>query len=155
MSEESQGAVLTTGPEEADIDEGLIVNGSINLSRTHPLLYRIVMGYAILCIAHGLNFWLLAPTFLIYDTPNWLWGTIFFALGISLLIFLNVWRTLRAVRAAMAFAVAYLLFLGVGTMQPVFEGQGSLQLPIWYLGAAAFLIALLLEPFINPWTAKR
>lgn len=150
-----EGAALTTGPSEPNIDEGLIVNGSINLSRTHPNLYRIVMGYAVLCVAHGLNFWIFSPTFLIYDMPNWLWGTIFLAQGIFLLVFLKVRRSLRVVRAGMAFAVAYFLFLGIGTMQPVFEGQGSLQLPIWYVGAATFLIALLLEPFINPWTAKR
>lgn len=141
-------AVVTTESSAPD------VNGPVNLRKTHPNLYRILMGYAVLFIAHGLNFWLLAPTFWIYDMPNYLWGTIFLSLGIAELVLLNFWRRLRVMRAIMGFASFYLLFLGAGTMQPAFEGQGSLQLPIWYLGGGAFLIALLLEPYFNPVTAR-
>jgi hypothetical protein len=146
---------LTTAPSEPDIDEALVVQGAIKLRLTHPNLYRTVMLFAVLSIALGLNFWILAPTFWIYDQPNALWGTIFLVLGIAKIVFLNFYRRLRAVRATMAFAVAYFLFLSVGTSQPFVEGQGSLQLPIVYLFCAVIQIPLLLEPFINPWTAKR
>jgi hypothetical protein len=159
MNEQGGGTsepALTTAASAPDIDEALvIVDGSIRLSRTHPTLYRTVMLFAVLSIALGLNFWILAPTFWIYDLPNALWGTIFLALGTAKIVFLNFWRRLRAVRAVMAFAVAYFLFLSVGTGQPFVEGQGSLQLPILYLFCAGFQIPLLLEPFINPWTARR
>lgn len=155
MTEEGGGPALTTGPSEPDIDEGLIVNGSIHVRRTHPNLYRAVMSLAVLYVALGLNFWILAPTFLIYDMPSQLWGTIFLALGVCKLVFLNVWRKLRMVRVAMAFSIAYCLFLGAGTTQPFFEGQGSLQLPILYLAVAVVQIPILIEPFINPWTARR
>jgi hypothetical protein len=158
MSEQGGGTsepALTTAPSAPDIDEGLVVNGSIFIGRTHPNLYRTVMLFAVLSIALGLNFWILAPTFWIYDLPNALWGTIFLALGTAKIVFLNFYRRLRAVRATMAFAVAYFLFLSVGTGQPFVEGQGSLQLPFLYLFCAVIQIPLLLEPFINPWTARR
>jgi hypothetical protein len=159
MNEQGGGTsepALTTAASAPDIDEALvIVDGSIRLSRTHPTLYRTVMLFAVLSIALGLNFWILAPTFWIYDQPNALWGTIFLALGTAKIVFLNFYRRLRAVRATMAFAVAYFLFLSVGTGQPFVEGQGSLQLPFLYLFCAVIQIPLLLEPFINPWTARR
>jgi hypothetical protein len=155
MNSEQAGPALTTAPSEPDIDEGLVVNGSVNLRRTHPNLYRTVMTFAVMSVVLGLNFWILSPTFLIYDLPNVLWGTIFLVLGFAKIVFLNIWRRLRAVRAVMAFAIAYFLFLGAGTSQPFFEGSGSLQLPILYLGCAALQIPLLIEPFVNPWTARR
>jgi len=51
--------------------------------------------------------------------------------------------------------VGYLLFFGVGTAQPVLSGKTSAQLLVLYCGLAALQIPLLIEPFINPWTAKR
>lgn len=154
MTDEPQPA-LTTAPGEPELDEGLIVEGPVSVRMTHPNLYRTVMMLGILNVALGLNFWILSPTFLIYDMPNQLWGSIFLALGTCKLVFLNVWRRLRGVRAVMACAVAFYLFLGAGTMQPFFEGQGSLQLPLMYLGVAVLQIPVLVEPFINPWTSRR
>lgn len=146
---------LSTVDVMSGIDSQLIVKGTINLWRTHPNLYLAVTTLAVINIALGLNFLLLDPTFLIYGSPNQLWGAIFLTLGGSKLLFLNVVRRLRAVRAIMAAAVAYLLFLGAGTTEPFFQGMGSLQLPIMYLSLAALQIPLIVEPFINPWTARR
>lgn len=137
------------------IDAQLVVNGTINVRRTHPNLYWAVVILTGATIALGLNFLLLDPTFLIYGAPNQLWGAIFILLGASQFVFLNVVRRLKAVRATMAATVAYLLFLGVGTAEPFVEGSGSLQLPIMYLALAALQIPLVVEPFINPWTARR
>lgn len=147
-------AVLST-EEATPLDEALVVNGQVNLHRTHPGLYRSAITLGVVNLALGLNFILLSPTFLIYDSPNVLWGVLFLALGVLKILFLSVFRRLRAVRAVMAFAVAYYLFLGVGTTTPFVEGTGSLQLPILYVSLAALHVPLLLEPFINPWTARR
>ena len=148
-------AALTTGPQEPDIDEGLVVNGSIDVRKTHPNLYLAVSTFALISVALGVNFWAFHPAFQVYGMPNGVWGSIFLALGIGKLIFLNLYRRLRMVRAVMACAVAYMLFFGVGTTQPVFDGKASVQLLILYVGLAALQIPLLIEPFINPWTAKR
>jgi hypothetical protein len=160
MSESGGGTgsvepALTTAPDAPDIDVALVVNGTINVRKTHPNLYLNITVFGLLSIALGINFWVLSPTFLIFDFPNWFWGTIFLTLGTVKLFFLNFYRCLKLVRGAMAFAVGYLLFLGLGTMQPFLEGTGSLQLPILYLGCALLQSAVLLEPFINPWTARR
>jgi hypothetical protein len=148
-------ALVTTAASAPDIDHALIVNGQINIRKTHPNLYRIVMTFAILNIALGLNFWVLSPTFQIFNLPNSLWGTIFLVLGSAKLVFLNICRRLRLVRACVATAIAFMFFLGAGTMQPFFEGDGSLQLPILYFGCALLQFPMLVEPFLNPWTAKR
>lgn len=137
------------------MDEGLVVVGTIDIRKTHPNLYWLVMILGGVGIALGLNFILNSPTFLIYAAPNVLWGVIFLALGVVKIIALNFYRRLRLVRAIMAFGVAYMMFLSFGTCQPFLEGSGSLQLPILYAGLSALQIPLLVEPFINPWTAKR
>lgn len=126
----------------------------IDIRKTHPNLYWLVMTVAIMDVALGLNFIILQPTFSIYAAPNVLWGMIFLGIGVSKLVSLNLYRRLRLVRASMAVAVAYMMFLGLGTTQPWLEGSGSLQLPILYMSMSALQIPLLLEPFINPWTAK-
>lgn len=143
------------GGENKVLDDTLVVNGTINVRLTHPNLYYTIMVFAISSLILGLNFLLLNPTFLIYNQPNWIWGSIFVATAATKLIFLNFYRRLKPMRATMAFAVGYCLFLAGGTMQPFFEGKGSLQLPIMYLALAALQYPLLMEPFINPWTAKR
>lgn len=146
---------LTTFEPGQDIDAGLVVNGSINVRKTHPALYRLVMATAAVSVALGVNFLIFTPTFYVWDMPHELWATLFLAIGLGKIVFLNLYRSLRLTRATMTFAVAYLLFFAAGTMQPAIEGVGSLQLPILYAGFAAVLAYLLLEPFINPWTAKR
>lgn len=129
--------------------------GTIDIRKTHPNLYWLVMTLALVGLALGLNFIFLHPTFPIYGASNYLWGGIFLGIAFGKIISLNLYRRLRLVRGIMAFAVAYMMFLALGTMQPYLEGVGSLQLPILYAGMSALQIPLLLEPFINPRTAKR
>lgn len=124
----------------------------INVRRTHPNLYWLLMVLSVTGIALGANFILLQPTFLIFDAPNVLWGTIFLVSSVARMIALNVYRRLRVVRATMAFSVAYMAFLAIGTGQPFWEGTGSLQLPIIYAGMALLQVPLLAEPFVNPET---
>jgi hypothetical protein len=131
-----------------------VVNGTINLRYTHPNLYRMLISLSLVSITLGLNFFIFNPTFYVYNRSNYLWGTIFIVLGVSKIVFLNFYRSLKLVRICMATDFAYILFFGLGTMQPVLEGKGSMQLPILYFGFAFTILALLIEPFINPWTAK-
>lgn len=128
--------------------------GEINIRLTHPALYWLVMFVAVVCIAQGMNFIFLQPTFPIYERSNNLWGVIFLVLGPSKIIFLNFYRRMHLVRLTMYFSVCYMLYLGFGTTQPLFEGKGSLQLPIMYAGMAALQVPFLVEPFINPLTAR-
>jgi hypothetical protein len=147
-------AVLTDntgGP----IDESLVVNGRVDVRKTHPTLYRQSMLFGIGNVVLGVNFHVFTPTFLVYGLPNWVWGTAFIALGIGEVFFLNVYRRLDMARLVMALCVAYTSVFALGTMQPALEGKGSLQLPILYGLLVVWKLLLLLEPFINPWTARR
>lgn len=128
---------------------------TIDIRKTHPNLYWLVVILAVVQIALGLNFIINQPTFPIFSGPNELWASIFLVIGFGKLIALNLYRRLRLVRAFMALAVAYMMFLALGTTQPFLEGAGSLQLPILYAGLSALQIPLLLEPFVNPWTSKK
>lgn len=124
----------------------------INVRKTHPNLYWLLMFLAATSIALGLNFVFLQPTFHIFDAPNVLWGTIFLLTGSARFIALNIYRRLRLVRATVAFSAVYMAFLAVGTGEPWLDGVGSLQLPILYAGLALLQVPLLMEPFVNPET---
>lgn len=122
----------------------------INL--THPNLYRGIMTFAFINIGLGLNFWLTNPTFNPYGVDKMLVGTVFMALGIAKLIFLNFKRNLKAVRFTMTAEVAFMLFWGIGTTITFFQGKTSLQLFVLYVGLAVNELFLLLEPAVNPIT---
>lgn len=146
--------VLTT-QDDTDIDKAIVVNGSIDIRKTHPNLYRGVMTLGVMDVLLAANFYWLNPTFEVYHVKNWIWATVFLALGASKLVFLNLYRDLRCVRIAMAFNVSFIIFFAIGTCEPWLDGEGSLQLPILYTGIAVSQLWLLVEPFIQPWTAKR
>jgi len=150
--------VLTdeTPSSETVEGQGAIINGgSLDVRKTHPNLWRVVMAFAVINVLLGLNFMLLHPAFLIYHQSNYLWGLIFLILGMSKITFLNFYRNLRLVRLTMGCEVAFMTSLALGATEPVFTSSASLQLPILYLGLAALELPLMLEPFINPWTARR
>lgn len=128
--------------------------GEINIRKTHPFVYRLIMSMAFVSLALGWNFIQNQPTFLIYDLPNVLWGGIFLAVGLGQILALNFYRRLRLVRASLAFSAAYMAVLAWGTSTPYREGTGSLQLPIFYAGWCLIQLPMLFEPFINPWTAR-
>ena len=125
------------------------------MRKTHPNFYWVLMLLAATGIALGCNFIFLQPAFLIWDGPNELWGGIFLVISVAKIVALNVYRRLRWLRATMAFTAAYMAFLAVGTAEPYVNGVGSLQLPILYVGLALFQVPLLMEPFVNPETAKQ
>lgn len=148
LTSETAARDLVTGQDA-------IVNGTIDVRKTHPNLWRSVMLYASVNMLLGLNFLVLQPTFLIYDQSNYLWGVIFLAAGLAKVVFLNFYRSLRNVRLTMAFEVSFMFFIALGATQPFLEGEGSLQLPILYVGMALLELPMLIEPFVNPWTARR
>lgn len=131
-----------------------INGGEINVLRTHPNLYWFLMFLSFGGIALAVNFFIFNPTFSIWGRPHELWGAIFLVSSFARLIALNVFRRLQWVRLTMFISVAYMAFLAIGTSQPAFEGNGSLQLPIVYALVVAIQVPLLFEPFINPKTAK-
>jgi hypothetical protein len=136
--------------------QGPVVNGAvIDIRKTHPNLWLLVMTYGGVCTLLGLNFLFLSPTFLLWQTPNYVWGVVFMFLACAKFVFLNVYRNLRLVRLTMAAEVGFMLFIALGATEPFLTGKGSLQLPILYVGMALLELPLLLEPFINPWTARR
>lgn len=126
----------------------------IDIRKTHPNFYWLVMTLATIAVLLGLNFIINQPTFLIHNAPNTLWGGIFLALGSGEIIFMNFYRRLRLVRACIAFGFTYTMVLAWGTTQPFFDGVGSLQLPILYAGLSVVQIPLMLEPVVNPLTRR-
>lgn len=140
----------------------------INVRKTHPTLYWILMAIAFVGIGLSLNFFFLRPTFPIWGVPNAIWGAIYLVSSVASIVTLNVYRRLLLLRVTMAFSAFYMGFLAVGTTQPflegdanlqfalpVWEGKASLQLPIVYAGLVAIQVRLLWEPFLNPVTAKQ
>lgn len=133
-----------------------LLNGkAINVRLTHPSLYRLILLSGVVSIALGLNFMLANPTFKIFGQSNYLWSLIFLLLGMSEVVFLALRRSLQLVRVSLALSFVYIAFIGLGTMKPFIDGTGSLQLPILYFGWAFLQAGALLEPFINPLTARR
>lgn len=146
--------VLTSNGND-DIDQAIVVNGEIDIRKTHPNLYWMVMIVAVVCVLLAANFFWLKPAFEVFHLSNYVWATAFLALGVAKILFLNVYINLHAVRMTMGFSVGYIFFFAVGTCEPWIDGEGSLQLPIIYLGMAAVQFVMLIEPFLNLWTAKR
>lgn len=87
--------------------------------------------------------------------PKEIIGSIFLALGVSKLIFLQAFRNLRMLRLAMAAEVMFMAFWGIGTSITFFRGQTSLQLFVLYAGLSSLEVFLLLEPIVNPVSAVK
>lgn len=136
------------------MNETPVGDGFVNIQKTHPNLYWLVMILGVMQIALALNFFILSPTFPIFAAPNVLWGVIFLVIGVGKVVSLNFYRRLGLVRAIMSFSWVYTMFIGLGTCQPFLEGSGSLQLPIVYVGISGVLLVLLFEPYINYLTAR-
>lgn len=127
----------------------------INLRLSHPTLYRGIMTFAIINMALALNFFFTNPTFNPYEIDKSVVGAIFMSLGFSKIIFLNVYRSLKVVRALMTLEIMFMLFWGLGNTITFWQGKTSLQLLVLYVGMAANETWLLLEPFVNPMTETK
>lgn len=126
----------------------------VNIRNTHPGLYHSITTVALMGLALGVNFWFSNPTFNPYDIPKNVIGFIFFALGVSQIVFLNVVRNLDMVRITLAVSIGWMTFWAIANTQQFFNGDASLQLPILYLTVALLQLPLLLEAPVNPMTQR-
>lgn len=126
----------------------------MNVRKTHPGLYRQIMTLGLAEVALAVNFWFSHPTFNPYGISKNLIGAIFFILGASQLMFLNVFRDLSKVRITLATSIACTFAWGVANTQQVFTGNASMQLPILYLALCVLQIPLVIEAPVNLTTEK-
>jgi hypothetical protein len=126
----------------------------VKIRNTHPGLYHSIMTLSIMSVALAVNFWTSNPTFNPYDIPKNLIGVVFLLLGVSQLVFLNLFRDLRKVRLGLAVSLGFMLCWGIVNTQQFFAGNASLQLPILYVAVAALHVPLLVESPVNPMTRK-
>lgn len=128
----------------------------MNLRRSHPNLYRAYLVYGLMCVALGLNFIFLNPTFDPLDIPKQVPGAIFLALGSASLFFLRVWRRATWLRVAMAVTIGAMFFWCGALVFDFFRlAQTSLQLPITFAALGALGIPLMLEPPVNLTTSEK
>jgi len=132
-----------------------IKHSRVNIRKSHPALYHSIMTFGLMSIALAVNFWTSNPTFNPYGIPKSLVGAVFFLLGSSKLIFLNIFRDLRIVRVILALSISFHLFWGACSSQQSFDGKASFQLPILYIALAVLQMPLLVEAPVNPMTEKR
>lgn len=125
-----------------------------NIYRTHRNLYMVLMTLAVMSVALMLNFYRTKPTFDPYGIDRRIIGSVFGALGVAQIVFLNLYRNLRLVRAALAASFSFTLFWGVSNTEQSFAGRASFQLPILYIALAALQLWLLVEPATNPVSRK-
>lgn len=127
---------------------------AVRIRNTHPALYRSIMTLSVMSVALAVNFWTSNPTFSPYGIDKNIIGIIFFLLGATQLVFLNVFHDLRKVRLGIAASLTFMLFWGVSNTQQVFAGNASFQLPILYVALAALHLPLLVESPVNPMTKR-
>lgn len=127
----------------------------IVLRKSHPSLYWQITILSITSILLAVNFWTSDPTFHPYGWDDNVIGAIFAAIGLTQLVFLNVWHNLRIIRGALAVAISWNVFWAFANTQQIFDGNASWQLPILYLGLAAIRIPMILESPVNPMTERR
>lgn len=132
-----------------------LANRRVNIRRTHPNLYFSIMVLAFGEVALGINFFIFTPTFDPYGIPKEAVGVVFLALGLSQLIFLNVFRNLKMVRIMLAVSISFMFFWGIGNTEQFFNGKASLQLPIMFFVVSVLQIPLLIEAPVNPMTEKK
>jgi hypothetical protein len=113
------------------------------------------MTLGVMSIALAINFWTSNPTFNPYGFDKNVIGGVFFTLGFSKLVFLNVLRDLRLVRIILAASISFHFFWGASNAQQFFAGKASLQLPILYIALAVLQMPLLVEAPVNPMTEKK
>lgn len=131
-----------------------LVTERVNLRNTHRGLWRTYMVFAIGGVGLGLNFIFTKPTFNPYDVPKEWVGLIFLVMGLLIFIFLNLYRSLRLIRASIATIAGFMVFWGVGASFTFFQGKTSLQNFIVYMMLSALGYVWLVEPFVNPITAN-
>lgn len=128
---------------------------TVILRKSHPALYRSIMIIGIGVLLLALNLWFYKPTFQPLDIPFRAVSLGFLLIGISLLVFLNLFHKLSYVRITLTISIGFMLFWGgINTIQ-VFDGKASFQLPVLFLILVAVQAVWLIESPVNPMTEKR
>lgn len=126
----------------------------VRIRNTHPALYRSIMTLATMSVLLAANFWTSTPTFNPFGFNKNVIGGIFFTLGASQLLFLNVLHDLRKVRLILAVSLSFFMFWGLSNTQQAFAGKASFQLPILLVSFAVLHLPLLVESPVNPMTRR-
>lgn len=138
-----------------DVQALVEITKRVSLRHTHPNMYRVLMVTAIACILLATNLYLTTPTFKPYGISKTIIASVFLFLGVSKIIFLNLYHNFRLVRLMAAASVAFLMFWGLANSQQSFAGKASFQLPTLYIALAVLeFIFGLLEPASNPLTGN-
>lgn len=125
----------------------------VSMRKTHPNMYRVLMIIAIMSVALAVNLYSTTPTFNPYGISKTIIASIFLGIGISQIIFLNLWHNLKLVRLTTAVSVGFMMFWGLSNSQQSFAGKASFQLPILFIALATLQLFLLIEPVTNPMTS--
>jgi hypothetical protein len=132
-----------------------VKHSRVNIRKTHPALYHSIMTLSLMSVGLAANFWTSNPTFNPYGLSKDIVGLVFFVLGFSHLVFLNIFRDLRVVRIVLATSISWTCFWGASNTLQSFAGKASFQLPILYLALAILQVPLLIEAPVNPMTEKK
>lgn len=149
MNKQVHDLIIKTAHRE-DVKDLRNLAKQVSVRETHPTLYRVLMIIAIMFIALAVNLYFGKPTFNPYGLSKEVVGLVFLVLGVSKIVFLNLYHNLRLVRLIMAVSAAFMMFWGVSNSQQSFAGKASFQLPILYVTLAILNLFLLVEPASNP-----
>lgn len=127
----------------------------VDIHKTHPNLYYGMMILSVMRVLLAVNFWTSSPTFNPFSINKHYVGIVFFVIGFSQLVFLNLYRNLHWIRRIQTLSLVVLIMWGMGNMQQSFAGKASFQLPIFCIGLALLHIPMILEPPINPMTERK
>lgn len=147
--------VHKNGTKGSEQHNRYLVTRKADIRKSHPSLFYTMLIIAVVCIGEGVNFLSSTPTFKPYNISFTLIGSIFLAIGLSELVFLNLYRNLFLLRLTVSLSSGFLLFWGITNTQQSFAGKASFQLPILLIGLALVQLRTLQEPSVNPITMKK
>lgn len=127
----------------------------IKVRLTHPLLYSLIMGFALMSVGVALSYWFgPAPTFNPFDIDRNYVAWAFGVYGVWQIVFLNIHRLLP-VRIGLTFAFVLMVGWGAANTVQSFAGNASFVFPLVFgaIGWAHF--KFLGEPAINPVTRRK
>lgn len=127
---------------------------TVDIRKTHPTLYALLMIISLGFLALSYNFFFLHPTFDPYQIPKAFVGFVYLVLGVSRLLILNRWRVIRWIRISQAFGIGWGFFWAFANLQQFFNGGSSIQLPIVLGVLFCIEIILIREPLVNPLTER-
>lgn len=126
----------------------------VHIRKTHPGLYKHIMIAGIGNISLALNLWFFPPAFMPYGVNRFPVGILFFVLGVSLVVFLNIHRDLRKIRLALTISCWFSVGWAVSNTYQFFTANASLQLPIYIIIVAAHQVVAAIESPVNPMTER-